>query len=245
MAICAIARITMVPDRLEIAEAIARSVLAEQPVTPTLAMYAKAALAMLAVENGDQSAAAEHHAYLLGQRGTMLWTIISVDRLLGLLSSTMGDMGQATQHFEDGIAFCRKAGYKPERAWICCDYADTLKMRAAEGERLTMIALLDESLAIATDLGMRPLVEKAAGLKDSLAGQTTARTAYPDGLTRREVEVIRLVASGKTDREIAEELIISINTVGNHVRSILNKTNSANRTEAATYANQHGLIPPS
>ena len=54
-----------------------------------------------------------------------------------------------------------------------------------------------------------------------------------------------MVAAGKTDREIAEELIISINTVGNHVRSILNKTNSANRTEAATYANQRGLIPSS
>lgn len=45
-----------------------------------------------------------------------------------------------------------------------------------------------------------------------------------------------------TDRQIAEELVISINTVGNHVRNILNKTNTANRTEAASYANQHGLV---
>jgi len=58
------------------------------------------------------------------------------------------------------------------------------------------------------------------------------------------VEVIRLVALGKTDREIAEELFISFRTVGNHVRSILNKTGAANRTEAASYANQHGLVAP-
>ena len=53
--------------------------------------------------------------------------------------------------------------------------------------------------------------------------------------------MIRLVAAGKTDRGIAEELIISVHTVSNHVRSILNKTNSTNRTEAATYAALNGL----
>ena len=65
---------------------------------------------------------------------------------------------------------------------------------------------------------------------------------YPDGLTEREVEVLRLIAAGKTDREIGEELFISIRTVGNHVRNILNKTTTSNRTEAATYAARHGLV---
>ena len=50
------------------------------------------------------------------------------------------------------------------------------------------------------------------------------------------MEVIGLVAAGKMDREIAEDLLISVDTVGNHVRSILNKTDSANRTEAPAYA---------
>ena len=57
--------------------------------------------------------------------------------------------------------------------------------------------------------------------------------AYPDGLTEREIEVLRLVALGKQAWEIAEELFISLRTVGNHVRSIFNKTSSTNRTEAA------------
>ena len=48
---------------------------------------------------------------------------------------------------------------------------------------------------------------------------------------------------GKMDREIAEELYISVNTSGNHMRGILNKTNAANRTEAATYAVRQGLVP--
>ncbi len=48
---------------------------------------------------------------------------------------------------------------------------------------------------------------------------------------------------GKIDREIAEELSISVNTEGNHLRSILRKTDSANRNEAAAYAIRRGLEP--
>ena len=50
-----------------------------------------------------------------------------------------------------------------------------------------------------------------------------------------------MIPGGRTDREIAEELFISFRTVGNHVGSILNKTDTANRTEAASYATSHGL----
>jgi len=50
------------------------------------------------------------------------------------------------------------------------------------------------------------------------------------------------MAAGKTDRAIAEELFIGVRTVSFHVGNILNKTDAANRTEAALYANQHGLV---
>ena len=128
-AITAIARMTGVPDRLEIAEAAAEAALSEQSVMPLYALYARVGLALLAVQKGDQSAAGEHCAYLLGQRGTMILPVISVDRLLGLLSQTMGNLDQATGHFEDALASCRKAGYRPELAWTCCDYADLLLER--------------------------------------------------------------------------------------------------------------------
>ncbi len=65
--------------------------------------------------------------------------------------------------------------------------------------------------------------------------------APPDGLTPREVEVLRLIASGKSNQEIASELVISFNTVTNHVKNILGKTGCANRTEAAAYAIPRGL----
>jgi len=53
--------------------------------------------------------------------------------------------------------------------------------------------------------------------------------------------VLRLVAAGKSNREIADALCISLNTVATHVRNILTKTGTANRTEAAAYALRHGL----
>jgi pimeloyl-ACP methyl ester carboxylesterase/DNA-binding CsgD family transcriptional regulator len=62
-------------------------------------------------------------------------------------------------------------------------------------------------------------------------------------LTAREVEVLRLIAAGRSNQEIADELVISLNTVSNHVKNILGKTDSANRTEAASYAYRRGLIP--
>ena len=100
---------------------------------------------------------------------------------------------------------------------------------------------MDESISLSGDLGMRPLSERARALKDRAESGPARAPAYPDGLTEREVEVLHLVAAGRTDREIAEELIISLRTANAHVRNILNKTGAANRAEAATYANRNGL----
>ena len=65
----------------------------------------------------------------------------------------------------------------------------------------------------------------------------------PPQLTDREVEVLRLVARGMANREIAEELVISENTVKNHVRNILEKLHLHSRVEAAVYAHRKHLLP--
>ena len=61
------------------------------------------------------------------------------------------------------------------------------------------------------------------------------------GLSSRELEVLRLIAAGRSNPQIAEELVISLNTVQRHVSNILAKTGAANRTEAAGYARDKGL----
>lgn len=62
-----------------------------------------------------------------------------------------------------------------------------------------------------------------------------------DPLTERESEVLKLVAKGRTNQEIAEELVLSDRTVGAHVSNILSKLHLANRTQAALYALRTGL----
>jgi pimeloyl-ACP methyl ester carboxylesterase/DNA-binding CsgD family transcriptional regulator len=62
-----------------------------------------------------------------------------------------------------------------------------------------------------------------------------------EALTARELDVLRLIAEGRSNQEIADALVISIHTVTNHVKSILGKTAAANRTEAAAYAHRHGI----
>jgi DNA-binding CsgD family transcriptional regulator len=174
---------------------------------------------------------------------------ISRDRLLALLAQTMGQADKTAAHFEDALAFSRKAGYRPELAWTCQDYANMLinpvgahGRAPLPGDRWKAISLLEEALAITQELGMRPLMEKVVALQEKAESQPFRAPTYPDGLTQREVEVLHLIAAGKTDRQIAEELFISVTTASTHVRNLLNKTNTANRTEAAAYAAQHELI---
>jgi len=69
------------------------------------------------------------------------------------------------------------------------------------------------------------------------------RRAGPAGLTAREVEVLVLVAQGLSNREIAEQLVISPKTAGNHVEHIYTKIGAGNRAAAGLFAVRHGLLP--
>jgi DNA-binding CsgD family transcriptional regulator len=197
----------------------------------------------MAVVRADITASGEMYSLLKSHAGTILGDgAIYADRLLGMLSHTIGKFDQAARHFEDALAFCRKAGYRPELAWSLCDYADTLLQRDQLNDRIRARPLLEEALAISSELGMKPLMQRVTARLEQLESQPAPAPTYPNGLTQREVEVLRLIALGRSNSEIAQELFISSNTVAHHVTNILNKTNTANRTEAATYAAQHGLI---
>ena len=63
------------------------------------------------------------------------------------------------------------------------------------------------------------------------------------GLTPREVEVLRLLTRGLSNKQIAERLVISPKTVGNHVEHIYTKIDASTRAAASLFAMQHGLLP--
>ena len=155
-----VARISGMVDRLDAAEVAAGVVVTSPSATPVATRYANRARAFLAVLRGDQAASREQYALLEPQRGFMYQENTCSDGLLGLLAHTMGNLDQAMAHFEDALTFCSRAGYRPELAWTCCDYADTLLQRNEPGDREKAMSLLDESLAISSELGMRPLMER-------------------------------------------------------------------------------------
>ena len=136
----------------------------------------------MAVLRGDAEASREAYTDLEPHRGLMLVLGgIANDRLLGLLARTMGDDDRAATHFEDSLAFCRKSGYRPELAWSCCDYADMLLQRSAEGDRARAVSLLDQSFAVASGLGMQPLMKRVTALQE----QAEAQPCPGPGLPRR------------------------------------------------------------
>lgn len=68
------------------------------------------------------------------------------------------------------------------------------------------------------------------------------RREGPSGLTAREIEVLRLLARGRSTREIAEQLVITRKTVRNHVQNIYAKAGISNRAQASLFAVRHGLL---
>ena len=243
IAIPAAARISGSLEWFDMVEERAKTALPSPTCTPFTANFARCGLGLMAVQQNDAAIAQEIYRELVPYQGTVPHTgHIAVDRLLGLLSHTLGNLTQGESHFGDALMFCRKAGYRSELAWSCCDFAGMLLERKNEGDQAKANALLDESLAISTELGMLPLKQRVTNRLERDRAQPETAPAYPGGLTQREVEVLRLNASGKTDREIAEELFIGVRTVSTHVGNILNKTNAANCAEAASYANQQCLV---
>jgi len=169
-----LARYAGISDQLPIGENASKVVLSSPSSTPWITRLARTGLGLSAVVRQDAEEAAKAYEALEKVRGTLCSMVICDDRVLALLAQTMGNLDQALDHFEDALAFCRKAGYRPELAWTCCDYADLLldpstsSGRAVSDNRAKAMSLLDESLAISSELGMRPLMERVLSRREIL-----------------------------------------------------------------------------
>ena len=241
MAIPMAARISGDLRWLDEAEKAANHVFSSSSVTPMVAAMTNTGLALAALQRGDVAAAkqlyfAKQPPETFGGLGPQ------INRLIGLLAQASGSVSEAMAHFEDSLIFCRKAGFRPELAWTCHDYADALWQRNNRGDRAKADSLLDEAQKISSDLGMRPLMERAEALRAQFRLAPEPAPALPDGLTHREAEVLRLIAVGKSSRDVAEGLVLSIRTVERHITNIYGKINARGRADATAYALGHGLL---
>ena len=247
-----ITEITGMDGHSDIGRLAAERVIGSPEAPPGLLLSARAGRALTALSQRDAATAETLYERLLPHSGIMVYGgVTAVDRILGLLAGLTGRSEQANSHFASAARLCQRAGYRPEYAWNAYSWAAVLAGRYGDvsrppkgftGNADKALALLDEALDISQELGMGPLAAKSSDLLDSIKDQLTHVAEYPDGLTRREVEVIRVLAQGKTNPEIGEQLFISLNTVTRHLSHIYTKTGAANRVDAAIYAANHGLV---
>ena len=80
----------------------------------------------------------------------------------------MEELDQAEEHFEDAIQFLRENAITVDLAWTCSDYAEMLLERNAPGDRDKATELQDKAIAIATELGMQPLLERVLSQREIL-----------------------------------------------------------------------------
>ena len=172
------------------------------------------------------------------QIGQLVACYGAADRYLGMLAGSRADWDVALAHFEYALFLNRRMGVHTWTGHTAYEYARMLLARGRTADRPRAAELLAE----AADACKRFDLQGLGGKIEALRGQQPAPAELPDGLSPREVDVLRLVARGHSNREIGKRLFISEHTAANHVRSILRKTGCANRTDATSYAHQQRLV---
>jgi DNA-binding CsgD family transcriptional regulator len=189
---------------------------------------------------GSKGEAYEHAKRALGHatEPRQPLALLTALHLLGALATDAGRYGDAARHLDESLAVATACAAPYERALTLLAMAERCLAMGTPTEAAT---LLDEMRAICTPLGATPALARADALAVQLDALRDAAPAYPAGLSAREVEVLRLVAAGRTNRDIADALFLSEHTVRVHLRKSLTKTDTDNRTAAAAFARQHRL----
>lgn len=161
----------------------------------------------------------------------------AADYYLASLAGTANRPDLAGEHYERALTLNRAMRAWPALARTLFRCGAFLLSLPTDAEQALGRQRLREAGELARRLGMARL---AADI-DALGGSRDLADRPRDELTRREADVLRLLAGGQSDNEIAQALGISPNTIAAHIRNILKKTKCANRTEAVAYARRQGL----
>ena len=230
-----LALLRLAQGRIDVAAAVLRRALAETQDLPARFRILPAYVEIM-IASGDV-ASAHAGADELGQ----IAEVLDAPYLRAVAASAAGAVLLAEGDARSAMSKLRVAG----SGWRGLDAPyETARVRvliglacSALGDPETSAMELDGARRVFEQLGAKPDIERLDALMRRPSGQAT-----PGGLTRREVEVIRLVAAGKTNRVIAKELGLSEKTVARHVHNSLTKIGVPSRAAATAYAYENGLI---
>ena len=165
-------------------------------------------------------------------------SIIEIQALRALALAASGDHASALGALTEALTLARRHGY----VRVLADEGAPMRALLAQ---LSAAAPGQQHAARRIDPGYLAELLRACGQAD--AGPPRRSAAAPAGLaeplTDRELEVLRLIAAGRSNQRIARELVVALDTVKKHVTHVLGKLGATNRTEAAARARQFGLIP--
>jgi DNA-binding CsgD family transcriptional regulator len=189
------------------------------------------------IQLGEPERAVLHYAELLPMQGELHWFL--VDRVLGLVDLARGDWDAATAHLSMAADTAERERLQPELGCALVGLADLELERGRRGSAARAEDLLQHALTIFQQLGVTGDQEQT---RRRLETVHHLGPVYVGGLTAREVSVLRLVAAGRSNREIARDLALSDKTVANHLTSIFTKLRVDNRAAAATFGVRHSMV---
>lgn len=175
----------------------------------------------------------EYRVYFLG----------SADELRGSLALRLGLVEEAEQWYTRGLDWARQERC-PVPEGQCLQGLAEVALR--QRRRREALRLLEQAAAIFEGYGVKLYLDQVLARKALLhgSGAAPATPAYPDNLTQREVEVLRLIAAGGSNQEMAAALVLSVRTVERHITNIYGKINARSKAEATAYAFRHSLASP-
>jgi DNA-binding CsgD family transcriptional regulator/tetratricopeptide (TPR) repeat protein len=197
--------------------------------------------AALTLEHAEAARSLAARLACVGHLATGDWVHACMARLLGQAALLIGDRASARRYFAQALETAGKIGFRPELALTHLHIAEQLLEDADHSGALQHLGLVIPELEA---MRMRPALERALRAREvaSVAESAhAARRLVSDGLTSREREISGLLVAGRSNRDIAQMLVITEGTVEVHVKHILSKLGFTSRAQIATWANERGL----
>jgi DNA-binding CsgD family transcriptional regulator len=203
------------------------------------------AWAQYALASGDLSAARDHAIRALASATQLRQPLVllAAHRLLGEIATVSGDAEMAGTHLAEALALAEACAAPYDRALIGLAQAE---WHIAMGKFAEAGAAIADARAICTSLQATRALARADRVQAALAAHlppacSPQHARRPDGLTRRELEVLRLIGTGASNREIADQLSISIRTIERHITNLYRKIDARGKADATVYLFRHDL----